>query len=110
MTAVCGGGASQVKTGYGQTITVSADGVAAFRARAGLELPAAVIAAVAASVNFSSLFFCQAAPPADSHPTQDDLDDAVNFLDAAVAIPAIQKFTQWFLHRYWYQVCECVSV
>ena len=40
---------------------------------------------------------------------QQDIVDAMNVSNPIVSVPALEKVSQWFLHRYWWNVCECTS-
>jgi hypothetical protein len=109
LTAVCGGGASQPKNGVVGEITASVEAVAAILALAGIELPALLVALIGAGIRFAAPQFCGVDPPVDPQPTQQDLVDALNMGDPLRQFAAVAKYQQWFLSRYWYQICECVS-
>jgi hypothetical protein len=52
---------------------------------------------------------CSHDPPADPGLGQQDVIDAMNVLEPFVAIPAQARLRDWFLHRYWWQICQCTG-
>lgn len=93
-----------------QIVSVGSEAVSALLSVLGMELPALAVQAIAATISLSSPAFCSGDPPADPHPTQTDVFNAIQFQNPVVSTPALLKLSQWFLSYYWYQICECVSV
>lgn len=109
MTLVCGGGTSQPKAGLQNAVTLDATGIESGLILFGFPEVAAALALVMGTFTFYLPNLCSTDPPADPNLTQQDILDALNFLDVAVSVPAIDRIRQWFEHRYWYQVCECAT-
>jgi hypothetical protein len=109
VTAACGGGASQVKPGYVDTVTLNSTGIEAALLTFGQPELAASVAILIGTITLYLPTFCSTDPPADPGLTSTDLLDALNFLDPATSLPAITRIKDWFLHQYWGQVCECVT-
>lgn len=111
MTALCGGGPSAPQGYVSGAIGLSSLAVEAFLD--GLGFPdfasfvATSIASMAASIDVVA--YCGTDPPSDPGLTAGDIADALNFGDAATNLPALQKVSQWFLSRYWYQICTCTT-
>lgn len=111
MTALCGGGSSRPQSGVQSAVSLSAIAVEAFVTSLGMpEIAPLVASVVAAAVTIDSAVYCATDPPADPTLTAGDIADALNVFEPIVSLPAQAKVAQWFLHRYWWQVCECSSV
>lgn len=110
MTALCGGGTSGPRAGLPTALVqLGVPEVAAFIELLGYNSWASAIALLIAPLNYELNTLCGTDPPADPNLTAQDLIDALNFLDLATSIVAIDRIRQWFEHRYWYQVCQCTS-
>lgn len=111
MTALCGGGASRPQTGVQTTVSLSAIAVEAFVTSLGFpEIAPLVASVVAAAITIDSAVYCANDPPADPVLTAGDVADALNVFEPIVSLPAQARVAQWFLHRYWWQICECSAV
>jgi hypothetical protein len=69
----------------------------------------APIAVIASGLDLVTAAFCATDPPPDPVLVPQDVIDAISLMLPGVAIPAQQKFTQWFLHRYWWNICGCIG-
>lgn len=110
MTALCGGGASQSIPGFNSTVVITAAAVEGLLVLSGLEIVAAILGPIIAPTVLELTSFCATDPPADPGLTGADIIAATNWTDPLAAIAAQEKIRQWFMSRYWYQVCECASV
>lgn len=110
MTALCGGGTSGPQAGVGSVITLTSIGVEAFVAGLGFPEIAPTVAAIVAGITTIDVAaYCGTDPPADPVLTSTDLVNAIDLLDPSVSLPAQARVAQWFLHRYWWQICQCTS-
>lgn len=109
MTAVCGGGTSEAKPGFNQTVIVTGAIVEGSLVISGLEAIAALISPFLAGTVYDLTTFCNVDPPADPGLTTQDLLDLTNWRDPSRSIPALGKLRTWFESWYWYDVCRCTS-
>ena len=109
MAFPCGTGTSHPKAGLDAQVVITGGSIEAGLILFGLPEVAAVLALAVGTIAVNLPDFCANSPPADPGLTASDLADIVNFTDVASSLPAIEKAKQWFLSRYWYQACECVS-
>ena len=109
MTAICGGGASELKPGYGTATVVT---MAAIEAALTFlsEGTALILAPAIAGATWDLTQVCSTDPPADPGLTAQDALDILNFADPSVSLPAVAKARQWFLSWYWYIVCQCSTI
>jgi hypothetical protein len=108
MTALCGGGASQAKPGFAETITINTAGLAA----ALNNVPtvyAVPFAALLQAISLDLTSMCSSDPPAQ--PVMSPLDWAA--LATPPYLPGQQearnKFAAWITYFLWFQFCECAS-
>jgi hypothetical protein len=109
MTALCGGGASELKPGFGTTTVIT---MAAIEAALTFlsEGAALALAPAIAGGTWDLTQLCSTDPPADPVLTAADALDVLNFADPSVSLPAVNRARQWFLSWYWYYVCKCSAV
>lgn len=74
------------------------------------EIAPLVASVVAAAVTIDTAVYCVTDPPPDPILTAGDIADALNVFEPIVSLPAQARVAQWFLHRYWWQVCECSAM
>lgn len=109
MTDVCGGGPSSPLPLTEPLINLTAAGAASLAAAYGFPELEPVIALAAASIDLVLVNYCSTDPPADPGLTAADVANAIDVMNPGLAIPAIAKVQQWFLSRYWYDVCHCTA-
>lgn len=105
MTVLCGPTGSQPLPGILGLVTVDAVSVESFLILAGAPELAAVLAPILAGVPFVVSGFCAGDPPADPGLTCIDVQNALQFTNPSVSLPAIAKVIQWWEHIYWYRIC-----
>lgn len=110
MTALCGGGPSQAIPGFNQTVVTTAAAIEGALILFGFPEVAAILGPIIAPAVYDLTTFCTTDPPADPGLTNADLRASYNWTSPLDALAAQAKIRQWFLSRYWYQVCECSSV
>lgn len=64
------------------------------------------VAAIIAGTTFELNQICTIDPPPDPGLTATDVTNALNFTAPLLQVPAALKVQQWFLHWYWYIVCQ----
>ncbi|MBA0084853.1 MAG: hypothetical protein HRJ53_07650 [Acidobacteria bacterium Pan2503] len=69
----------------------------------------AIASVLAPAITIVTDVFCTTDPPADPGITAADVADALNTGALETALPAQAKLKDWFLHWYWWQVCQCTS-
>lgn len=108
MTALCpGGGTSGPRNGVLTGIVFDATQVGAFVTAAGYPELDAPIAVIAAGLALTVDVFCGTDPPADPGITDADIREVNNPATPASWATAAGRIKDWFLHNYWFQVCEC---
>lgn len=108
MTAICGGGASQAKSGFASSIALSASGIAALLNN--IPTPWAVpLAGYLGLITYNLSEFCPADPPAVPTITAADIAAALNPFNPVPFEAATAKFQQLVGAYAWYYFCECSS-
>lgn len=108
MTAVCGGGTSSEKTGFGATLALSAPAIAALLNN----IPtawAAPLAGYIGLVTYELVTYCASDPPAVPTITAADVAALFTFLDPIGHTAAVAKFEQLIGAFLWFDVCKCDS-
>jgi hypothetical protein len=109
VTALCGGGTSSAKPGFGASIALTASGLGAMLNN--IPTPWAIpIAAYIGLVTYDLANFCTTDPPAVPTITAADFIAVISIADPVAHILAVQKFQQLIGAFFWYQVCQCDSV
>lgn len=109
MTALCGGGTSSAKTGFGASIALTASGIGALLNN----IPTAwavPLAAYIGLITYDLASFCSVDPPAVPTITAVDFISVLSIADPLNHILAVQKFQQLVGAFAWYQLCKCDSV
>jgi hypothetical protein len=109
VTALCGGGTSSAKPGFGASVALTASGIGAMLNN----IPTAwaiPIAAYLGLVTYDLSTFCTTDPPAVPTITAADFIAVISIADPVAHILAVQKFQQLLGAFFWYQVCQCDSV
>jgi hypothetical protein len=109
VTAVCGGGPSEVRPLVNPVIDMTGTSAGALATLWGFPELAVPIALAAGALNFATNVVCVQDPPPDPGLTQQDIVDATAVMDPIRALPAQARVEQWFRHRYWWEICQCVS-
>ena len=111
MTALCpGSGPSGPQSGVGGVIALSSVGIDAFLTALGFgEISTLISGFLGAIVDIDVASYCSTDPPADPGLTSTDIANAILVSQPSTSIPAQQKVAQWFLSRYWWQICMCTS-
>lgn len=110
MTALCGGGASEPLPLVQPVVQLTAAIAEAIAAGFGVPEMGYPLSLAVAGMSIATVEVCGTDPPPDPGLTQVDILDALNVLEPFVALPAQAKIKDWFLHRYWWQICQCSSV
>ncbi len=109
MTALCSGGPSAARTGFGASVAVGPFAIGALMNNWGT--PWAVAAAsYLGLVTYDLNQFCITDPPALPTLTGADYFNLVSFGDPAAHLLAVKKFEDWIGYRFWWDFCECTSV
>lgn len=107
---ICSPGTSQPKPGYARLVLVTAGAVEGALIGEGISRAASsAISGMIAGQTYDLSNICASDPPPDPSLTVDDFLHALNWADPTNYFPALLRIRQWFLHWYWYQVCECVG-
>lgn len=109
MTAVCGGGTSSSRLGFGASVALTVPAIGALLNN----IPtvwAVPFAAYLGLINYDLNQFCSADPPAVPNITAADAAALLTFLDPIGHTAALAKFQQLVGAYAWYQMCECDSV
>ncbi len=110
MTALCGGGASRVRSGVPDNVTLTGAGLAGLAELLAIPGLGEVLAFAVAGTSFAAPVYCANDPPADPVLTPTDVANALLVTQPSISLPAIQRIVQWVLHTYWWDICECVAV
>lgn len=109
MTAICGGGTSSQRSGFGATVALTVPAIAALLNN----IPtvwAVPFAAYLGLVNYELNDFCSTDPPAVPTITAADVAALLTFLDPIGHTQAVAKFEQLVGAYAWYSLCKCDSV
>jgi len=111
MTALCpSSGPSGPQSGVGGVIALSSVAIDAFLTALGFgEISTLISGFLGAIVEIDVSSYCSADPPADPMLTSTDIANAILLSQPSISLPAQAKVAQWFLSRYWWQICQCTS-
>lgn len=108
MTALCpGGGPSEPKPGTSERIAFTGSSVALVVEALGFPELAPAIAVIGSGVALETIPFCSTDPPPEPTITLDDIGAVLDIGNPLTFAAASQKLLNWFLHHYWYTVCQC---
>lgn len=110
MTANCGGGASRAKPGVADNVQLTGAGLAGLAELLAIPGIGEVLAFAVAGTSIATPVYCANDPPADPILTPTDIANALLVTQPSISLPALARITQWVLHTYWWDICECVSV
>lgn len=110
MTVLCGGGASRVKPGVPDNVTLSGAGLAGLAELLALPGLAEVLAFAVAGTSLAAPVYCANDPPPDPVLTAGDIANALLVTNPGTSLPALARISQWVLHTYWYDICECTAI
>jgi len=108
VTALCGGGTSSGKPGYGQSVAFTASAIAALLSN----IPtvwAVPLAGAIGLVTYNLSTFCNTDPPPVPTIVASDVTDLLNYGDFFRQLAAQQKFQQLVGAYAWFQMCQCDS-
>src|SRR3569833_2847306 len=109
MTAICGGGTSSAKSGFGEFVYVAPAAIGALLTN----IPtvwAVGLAGFIGSLTFRLATFCTTDPPAVPVFTAQDVADLLNPYNPFTYNTAQSKFQDLVGAYMWYQLCKCDSV
>lgn len=109
MTALCGGGSSQPRPLTQPIINMSGVAASGLATAFGFPELSIVVGLAAGGLDIVTAALCSTDPPPDPGIVQQDVFDALNLNSPEIAIPAQNKIQQWFMHRYWWDICQCSS-
>src|SRR5262252_6083097 len=108
MTALCpGGGPSEAKPGTSERIAFTGASIALAVEALGFPELAPAIAVIGSGVALETISFCATDPPPEPTITLDDIGAVLDIGSPLTFAAASQKLLQWFLHHYWFTVCQC---
>jgi len=110
MTALCGGGSSRPKANTLESVILSSSGICAALHRWGLDRLCQAVVVALSGKQFLASVICSVDPPPDPGLVAQDWIDLLNFTNSGQAAVAGERVAQWFIHNYWQDICECVSV
>lgn len=110
MTGICGGGASQPKANVAALIDLGGNAAALAAEIAAVPGLAEVISIVLAGQAITSGPFCAGHPPAAPTLQLTDFSNIIAPTDPIALATASRHVVDWFLHWYWWEICECTSV
>lgn len=110
MTANCGGGASRAKPGVADNVQMTSAGLGMLADLLAIPGVGEVLALAFAGTYIATPTYCANDPPADPNLTPTDIGNALLVTQPSISLPALARVSQWILHTYWWDICECVSV
>lgn len=109
MTALCGGGPSRSRPGIAENVSLSSAGLGALAELLAIPGVGEVLALATAGSYIAVPVYCANDPPADPILTPADVGNALLVTQPSISIPALARITQWVLHTYWWEICECAN-
>lgn len=109
MTALCGGGTSSAKVGFGSTVALTVPAIAALLNN----IPtiwAVPFAAYLGLINYDLTTFCASDPPPVPNITAADAAALLTVLDPIGHTQAVAKFEQLVGAYAWHSLCDCDAV
>lgn len=109
MTAVCGGGTSSARAGFGASLALTASSIAALLNN----IPtvwAVPLAGYLGLLTYNLSEFCSTDPPAVPDITAEDVINIISIANPIAHTQALQKLADLVGAYAWYSVCQCDSV